>query len=137
MVYKMNDLKDKIIFFDGVCNLCNGFINFVFTRNNDETIKVASLQGDTAKETLSEDEVKKLSSVIYFREGRKYYRSRAVIFVLNDIGFPYSLALIFLAIPDVIRDLIYDFIAKNRYRLFGKKDLCRLPTSEERNRFLP
>ena len=133
----MNDLKDKIIFFDGVCNLCNGFINFVFTRNNDETIKVASLQGDTAKETLSEDEVKKLSSVIYFREGRKYYRSRAVIFVLNDIGFPYSLALIFLAIPDVIRDLIYDFIAKNRYRLFGKKDLCRLPTSEERNRFLP
>lgn len=133
----MNESKDKIVFFDGVCNLCNGFINFIFARNNDETIKVASLQGETAKQTLSEDEVKKLSTVIYFREGKKYYRSRAVIFVLNDMGLPYSLALIFLAIPDVIRDLIYDFIAKNRYKFFGKKDLCRLATPEERNRFLP
>lgn len=136
MVYKMIDSKDKIVFFDGVCNLCNGFINFIFTRNNDESIKVASLQGETAKQTLTEDEINELSTVIYLREGKKYYRSRAVIFVLNDMGLPYSLALVFLALPDLLRDFIYDFIAKNRYRFFGKKDLCRLPTPEERNRFL-
>lgn len=132
----MIDSKDKIVFFDGVCNLCNGFINFIFTRNNDESIKVASLQGETAKQTLTEDEINELSTVIYLREGKKYYRSRAVIFVLNDMGLPYSLALVFLALPDLLRDFIYDFIAKNRYRFFGKKDLCRLPTPEERNRFL-
>jgi predicted DCC family thiol-disulfide oxidoreductase YuxK len=133
----MNESNVKIVFFDGVCNLCNGFINFIFANNKDQSLKVASLQGETAQKYLTETEISKLSTVIYYKNGEKVYRSRAVIFILKDMGFPFSMSLIFLIIPDLLRDLMYKFIANNRYRFFGKKDSCRLPTAEEKERFLP
>lgn len=133
----MNESNVKIVFFDGVCNLCNAFINFIFANNKDQSLKVASLQGETAQKYLTETEISKLSTVIYYKNGEKVYRSRAVIFILKDMGFPFSMSLIFLIIPDLLRDLMYKFIANNRYRFFGKKDSCRLPTVEEKERFLP
>jgi predicted DCC family thiol-disulfide oxidoreductase YuxK len=133
----MENNKDKIIFFDGVCNLCNGFINFIFSHDKKQIFKVASLQGSTAKSLLSESEIDTLSTVIFYDQGIKYYRSKAVIKILLLLGPPYNFMGIFLIIPDFLRDLVYKLIASNRYRMFGKKDSCRLPTPEERARFLP
>jgi len=127
----------KIVFFDGVCNLCNGFINFIFKYNNNETLQVASLQGETANKYLSTQEKEVLSTVIYYRDGKKYTQSSAVLLVFKDMGLPFNLMTIFIIIPKFIRDFIYQMIARNRYRLFGAKETCRLPTESERNRFLP
>ena len=130
-------MNEKIIFFDGVCNLCNGFINFVFQYSNDPEMKVSSIQGETAKKYLSYEERKNLSTVIYYKNQKKYYQSTAVLHVLKDIGSIFIILYPLIIIPAFIRNFCYDLIAKNRYRLFGKKDHCRLPTPEERNRFLP
>lgn len=132
-----SNMSEKIIFFDGVCNLCNGFINFLFKYNQNPTIKVASIQGETATKFLNESERVELATVIYQRNGHKYYRSGAVLRVLLDMGFPFNSTFIFILIPSFIRDSIYLLIAKNRYKLFGEKDTCRLPTPEEKERFLP
>lgn len=130
-------MSEKIIFFDGVCNLCNGFINFIFKFNSDNSLKVAPLQGSTAKNKLNENEIQKLSTVIYVKNNKKYFQSSAVLEVFKDMGFPFSLMYLFIIIPTSIRNAIYDLIAKNRYRIFGEKDTCRLPTPEEKVRFLP
>ena len=130
-------MNKKIVFFDGVCNLCNGFINFIFRYNNDPELKVSSLQGETAKKHLNNSDIRELNSVIYFKEGQKYYQSKAVLYILKDMGSIFKLAFIFIIIPSFLRDPIYKFIANNRYRFFGKQDYCRLPTPDERDRFLP
>lgn len=130
-------MHEKIIFFDGVCNLCNGFINFVFQYNDNSTLKVASLQGETAKKHLTQADINNLSSVIYLRNGKKYYQSSAVLYVLKDMGGIFQIFFPLIILPSFFRDVCYDLIAKNRYRLFGKKDHCRLPTPDERERFLP
>ena len=130
-------MSEKIIFFDGVCNLCNGFIDFIFRFNQDPSIKVASLQGETAKKLLDPSEITQLSTVIYYKNQKKYYQSGAVLHVLKNMGLPFNLAFIFIIIPSPLRNLVYQLIAKNRYNLFGQKETCRLPDPSEKERFLP
>jgi predicted DCC family thiol-disulfide oxidoreductase YuxK len=124
-----------ILFFDGVCNLCNGFVDFLITRDN--SLLFAPLQGLTASHKLSPLLTQTLPSVVLIDEqGRVYLRSAAALRVLTGLGGLWLVLKIFLLLPGFLRDIIYNFIAANRYSWFGKKDSCRLPSLAERDRFL-
>lgn len=126
----------NVIYFDGLCNLCDGFISFLFRLGMPQHIKVTSFQGDYAQEHLPQRDRKELSSVLYQTPERTYRESSAVIHILSDMK-PYFFPLkVLLIIPYFLRDPIYRLIAKNRYSLFGKKETCRLPTEKERDSFL-
>ncbi len=131
--------KDKpILFFDGVCNLCEGFVQWVIKRDPNGTIYYASLQSDFAKAfTASTDlKVEDVSSVILYHQGRFYTESDAPLQLAALLGFPWKLVYPFVIIPRIIRDNIYRWIASNRYRWYGKKEQCMIPTPALQRRFL-
>lgn len=136
-----NYSNKKIIFFDGVCNLCNGFIDFTIKRNKNKDIYYCSLQSQKAKEILAHKNIvikDNEYSTIYFLNGNSLYnKSSAILQVLKNLSKVYMLiGSICLIFPKFIRDYMYTFIAKNRYLFFGKKESCRLPLPEEINQFL-
>lgn len=123
-----------ILFFDGVCTLCNRSVDWVIRRDRQRVFRFASLQGETAKR-LVPDAAKDLNSFVIWQNGVAWKRSDAVIRVL--IGLRAPGAKILGLVPRPLRDLVYALVAKNRYRWFGKHESCRLPTADERSRFLP
>jgi predicted DCC family thiol-disulfide oxidoreductase YuxK len=129
-----------ILFFDGVCNMCNRTVDFVIRRDTSHTIRFAPLQGETAKTLLPKLGVdpSKLESVVYVHKGVAYTHSRAVMQIGRAIGGVYRvLAYLGYLFPNFLRNWAYNRIANNRYSWFGKKETCRMPTPEERARFLP
>ncbi|MBY0314023.1 MAG: DCC1-like thiol-disulfide oxidoreductase family protein [Bdellovibrionales bacterium] len=131
----MNSHK-PILFFDGVCNLCNGVVDVLVRYDSQGKLMFASLQGKTAQEYLPEAHRSNLESVVLYDQGRCYVRSAAVRRVLVHLGGPWKLFLGFYILPEFILDFIYKWIARHRYHLFGKKQTCRVPSAEERARFL-
>lgn len=127
----------RVIYFDGVCNLCDGFISTLFFLGLKEPMKVASLQGEYAKDHLPQSLRESLSSVVYQREEELLFESHAVIAILSDLKWYFKPLKIALIIPKAWRDGLYKWVAKNRYKLFGKKETCRLPSPSEREFFLP
>lgn len=123
-----------ILFFDGVCTLCNRSVDWVIRRDRQRVFRFASLQGETAKR-LVPDAAKDLNSFVIWQNGVAWKRSDAVIRVL--IGLRAPGAKILGLVPRPLRDFVYALVAKNRYRWFGKHESCRLPTADERSRFLP
>ncbi|SNR34560.1 Predicted thiol-disulfide oxidoreductase YuxK, DCC family [Lutibacter agarilyticus] len=135
----MNNIKNKsIILFDGVCNLCNASVNFIIKHDKKERFIFASLQSDAAKEILLHFPAKKnkLDSVLLVENNVIYDKSTAALLISSKLSGGFKLVSIFKLIPKFIRDAIYDFIAKNRYAWFGKKETCMLPAPEIKNRFL-
>ena len=128
--------SESIVFFDGVCNFCNTTINWLLARNIKGNLRFSSLQGNTAKRLLTEDMVNDLSSIVYYRQGKCFVKSTAVLLIMRDVAWYGTLCLPFFLVPRFVRDAIYDWVARNRYRWFGKRDACRVPTLEERSRFL-
>jgi predicted DCC family thiol-disulfide oxidoreductase YuxK len=130
--------QKPIVFFDGYCGLCNWFVNFALARDKNHRLLFAPLQGQMANTLLMKHEVVTAESVIlYDRDSGKSYReSDAILFALIHIGGMFKFASILRIIPRFIRDSAYRFIARHRYQWFGKRDVCRLPTPEERDRFL-
>lgn len=126
-----------IIFFDGVCHLCNGFVDFILKNDQQKKFKFAPLQGSTALSQLEPHYREKLSSVIVKTPTQVLEKSDAILFVLNSLGGVYSFVTIFRIVPKSLRDLIYDWIAKNRYSWFGERDSCRLPLPSEKDQLLP
>ncbi len=127
----------RIIYFDGVCNLCNGFVDFVIRQDSMNKFYFASLQGTTAQKELSIQDLG-LDTVILSIDGVVSKKSQAVLIIFNELGpFFKIISLLGNCLPTVACDLIYDFVAKNRYRFFGQKETCRVPTASERSRFLP
>jgi len=126
------------IYFDGVCNLCNASVNWIILRDMSQIFSYASLQGESARSNLPPHIVNSLSSIILrFPDGRLFFESDAVIEILKRLpGYAVWASLLGL-LPRFFRNFFYQLIAKNRYRLFGKRDTCRLPTPEEKARFLP
>lgn len=125
----MNNLNSMtIVFIDGECMICSFAADVIMSLDCYKKIKIAALQGESAKSCLPEGKINDLNTVIYFREGKLYEKSDAALFILKDIN-PYlrPIAQVFLIIPKKIRDFIYDVIAKNRFRFFGKKETCSLP----------
>lgn len=136
----MENLKNnqrRIIFFDGECHLCNGFVDALISRDLHHKLSFAPLQGETAKDLLSLQDRQDLNTIIYFESGKAYYRSDAVLRALCQLGRGYKLFRIFTLLPRFIRDSVYKWVAKNRYSWFGKEDVCRIPLPEERQYLLP
>ncbi len=126
----------RIIFFDGVCSLCNGFVDFILERDKKHLFSFASLQGEHAKLKLNKQDLG-LGSVVLSEDDKTYYKSTAVLRIFFALGGGWTmLSLTLSVIPVFLRDKVYDQIAKNRYRLFGKHDSCRLPTQDEKAYFL-
>lgn len=126
----------KIIFFDGVCHLCNHFVDSVISKDHKHQFSFAPLQGSTAKELLSPEDQSRLESVILWVDGKVYYKSAAVLRILSILGGPYKLFSLGNLIPRIMRDPVYDLVARNRYAWFGERDACRLPEPHERQYLL-
>ncbi|MBC7465436.1 MAG: thiol-disulfide oxidoreductase DCC family protein [Bdellovibrio sp.] len=126
----------RIIFFDGVCSLCNGFIDFILKRDQKKAFEFSSLQSQFARKILPPQNLS-LDSIVLLEDQKVYTNSTAVLRILFEIGGGWNLFAVLASIlPVWLRDRIYQTIARNRYKLFGKKDTCRLPSPEEKNRFL-
>lgn len=132
-------MKSKyIVFFDGVCNLCNRVVQFVLKRDRKKRFVFGSLQGKTGQEYLHKYHLPadQFHSFMLIEGNVVYTRSTAVLRMLKHLGRGWQLLYVFIYIPQPIRDGVYTLIATNRYKLFGKKDQCRIPTVEEKESFL-
>jgi predicted DCC family thiol-disulfide oxidoreductase YuxK len=131
-----------IVFFDGVCNLCQGSIRYLIKNDKKGVLKFASLQGDYAKDFIDQKdfvdqtEIHSMQSIMFFDGKNLYKKSTAVLKLSSLIGGWHKLLLLGYIIPRFLRDGLYNIVAKNRYRWFGKKDHCMLPSKELENRFL-
>lgn len=130
--------EQHIILFDGVCNLCNGIVQFVIKNDRRKIFHFASLQSAAGQKILANAGFQNhnMQSFVYVKGRSVYVKSDAALQVARQLGFPFKILWLFIALPKFIRDSLYDFIAKNRYRLFGKKDECMLPGPGIKNRFL-
>lgn len=126
----------NIILFDGVCNLCNSFVQFIIKRDKEEVFHFANLHSDFAQKLIRQHpELKKVDAVIFLDKNHIYIKSNAALQIAKSLnGWKWTSVLrIF---PLFLRDFIYDLIAKQRYNLFGKKDQCMIPTPELKSRFI-
>ena len=131
-------LTHSIILFDGVCNLCNGAVNFVIKRDTGNVFKFTPLQekqGALLLKTHAID-IQKLDSIVLIENGNVYTKSSAALRIAKKLSGPWPLFFVLLIIPSFIRDGVYDFIAKNRYKWFGKKEQCMIPTLGLKEKFL-
>ena len=126
----------QIIFFDGVCVLCNGFMDFVHKRDAERIFRFAPLQGETAKRTLTKELTENMTTVVLWSQGQVFTRSDAALMILTQLGGGWGLARVFWLVPQALRDIVYRLVAARRYHWFGKRDSCRLPSPEERTVFL-
>jgi len=127
-----------IVFFDGVCGLCNRFIDFTLRRDRRGALRFAPLQGTTARDRLDVADVRDLKTVVFVDEHGAHRQSAAIIGVLSRLGGFWALVSVLLRlVPRPLRDAGYSLIAVNRYAIFGRKEMCRLPTPAEQSRFLP
>ena len=130
--------RSDVILFDGVCNLCSGFVRFVIARDPRAQFVFASLQSVAASRLLDSrrDLLGGLDTVVLLEGDRVLTRSSAGIRIISRLGCPWSLASVLLVIHRPIRDYVYDRIARNRYRWFGSSDVCMVPIPELASRFL-
>jgi predicted DCC family thiol-disulfide oxidoreductase YuxK len=130
--------NQPIIFFDGVCNLCDSTVQFIIRQDKNAIFRFASLQSEYSKETLEKYDFssKNLKSVVLIHENKIYTHSAAPLEIARLLGGFWSFAYIFKLIPPFLRNAIYNWIAKNRYKWFGEKETCSIPTPELRARFL-
>lgn len=131
-------VQQPVILFDGVCNFCNGAVNFAIKKDKKSVLKFAPLQSAEAHVLLASYNVPSadMKTFIFIENGRSYIRSAAALRVCRYLNSFWPLMYGFIIIPKFIRDGIYNQIAKNRYRWFGKKETCMVPTPEVRSRFL-
>jgi predicted DCC family thiol-disulfide oxidoreductase YuxK len=130
--------ENPVILFDGVCNFCNGAINFVLKQDKKSVFRFAPLQSEAGRRLLQQYNLptEEFESFVLIDQGKVYKKSNAALRVMNKLPWYWKESQIFRLIPTIFRDAIYDFIARNRYKWFGKKDQCMVPTPEMRSRFL-
>ncbi len=128
----------KIILFDGICNFCNSSVNFIMDHDKKDVFRFAALQSDPGVELQKKFclDPNDMQSFILI-EGNKYFKkTTAALRTARDFGFPWNFSYVFIIIPPFIRNIAYNIIAKYRYKWFGKRDTCRIPSPEERAKFL-
>lgn len=134
----MTSSEKPIVFFDGVCGLCSGFIDFLFRVDHENVFLVSPLQGETASRlALRSQEREAFNSIALKDEAGIHHGSTAVLRILSRLGGIWRVVGLLVWVPAPMRDAAYYFVARNRYRWFGKKETCRLATPEERDKFLP
>lgn len=129
----------KILLFDGVCNLCNNAVQFVIKRDKKDLYRYAALQSEVGRRLTSERHIdtSQVDSIILIEPGVAYYtKSAAALKVARSFGGIWGLVAIFQWIPEGISNKIYDFVAKNRYNWYGKKEACMVPDPELKSKFL-
>jgi predicted DCC family thiol-disulfide oxidoreductase YuxK len=131
-------LRDHaLVLFDGVCNLCNGAVNFIIDRDPEGYFRFAPLQSEVAQSYLEDPRLgQELGTIVLVEEEHTYVRSTAALRIARRLTPPWHLLALGLLVPRPLRDPVYDWIATNRYDWFGKRDQCRVPTPELRSRFL-
>lgn len=129
----------KIILFDGVCNLCNRSINYVIKNDKKDIFRFASLQSEIGQKLLKERRIdtSTVDSIVLIEPNVAYYtKSTAALKIMNYFGGIWLLSAVFYVVSENIRNIVYDYIAKNRYKWYGKKDVCMIPTPELKAKFL-
>ncbi len=130
-------MDKKIILFDGYCNFCNFWVDFVIKKDKNKIFKFAGIQSGRGQELLQSQNIKVTpDTVILIEKGQHFTKSTASLRILGNLAFPVKFISYFLIIPRSVRDFIYDLIARHRYKLFGKMDYCRMPSESEKDRFL-
>lgn len=128
---------ERIVLFDGVCNFCNATVNWIIRQDREKKFKFAPLQSEfgqqqRAKFGLSDD----IDSIVLIDDGQAYTHSTAALRIAKALGGIWSLGYTGILVPRVLRDWFYKLFAANRYRIFGKKDVCTMPTADVRERFV-
>lgn len=128
----------NILLFDGVCNLCNGLVLFIIKRDRAGKFKFASLQSEIGQEWLTRVGLAKneFESFVLIQDNKYYLKSTAALKMLSHLGGIWRVFYVFILFPRPIRDFFYDLIARSRYKIFGKRDVCMIPTPELQERFL-
>ena len=129
----------KIIIFDGVCNLCNSSVQYVIKHDKKDIFRFVAIQSELGQRIIKHIGISKkhTDSVVLYIPGKAYYyKSTAALEIAKKLGGIFTYATIFRLIPSVIRDAIYDYVAKNRYNWYGKKEYCIIPTPELKSKFL-
>jgi predicted DCC family thiol-disulfide oxidoreductase YuxK len=134
----MNNSFKHIVLFDGVCNLCNASVQFIIKHDKKRKFRFASIQSEFGKGQIAKFQIdtRKTDSVIYIYKNKVYSRSSAALKIVRQLDGLWPVIFIFIVIPPFIRNLIYDYIAKNRYKWFGKKESCMIPSPDLKSRFL-
>jgi predicted DCC family thiol-disulfide oxidoreductase YuxK len=127
-----------IVLFDGICNFCNGMVNFLIKQDKKKIFRFAALQSGAAQNLLAQYNLAKtdFDSFLLLDKGKVYKYSTAALRLGNRLPWYWKWTQLFWIIPEFIRDGVYRFIAKNRYNWFGKKEACMIPTPEMQSRFL-
>ena len=134
----MTSTNSYIILFDGICNFCNYWVDFIIKRDKDKTLKFATLQSDAGKKIANQFSIvnKNIDSIIFIKGGNYFARSDAVLEIAKELKSVWKILYLLKVIPRHLRNFIYDLIAKYRYAIFGKRNSCRVPSSEEISRFI-
>jgi len=129
---------ERILLFDGVCNLCNAAVGFILERDRRRRFRFASLQSEAGRRLLERHDLDadELSSLVLVEEGRAHVKSAGALRLARGLGLPWSLLYVFILLPRPLRDALYSLVARNRYRWFGRREACMMPTPERLERFL-
>lgn len=130
--------QETILLFDGICNLCNGLVQFIIKRDPKVKFRFAALQSKTGQALLMQMKLPTdhFDSIVYIRDGKCLFKSSAILHVINDLGGAWKLFYVFIIIPPFMRDFIYSIIARTRYKIFGKRETCMIPSPDVEDRFL-
>ncbi len=129
----------KIILFDGVCNLCNSSVQYVIQRDKKDEFRFVALQSDLGQKIIKHIGIanKNIDSIVLYLPGiAYYYKSSAVIEIAKSLQGFFNYGMLFRLLPNALRDVVYDYIARNRYKWYGKKESCMIPTPELKAKFL-
>ncbi|PRP66525.1 thiol-disulfide oxidoreductase DCC family protein [Nonlabens agnitus] len=131
-------MEKKIVLFDGVCNLCNKAVPFIIEHDPKDQFRFAALQSEIGTSLLSKHQIDpaKIDSIILIKDDKAYIKASAALRIAKDLSGAISLVYAFVILPKFITNSIYDFIARNRYSWFGKKDNCMIPTPSLKSKFL-
>ncbi|MGM7722590.1 thiol-disulfide oxidoreductase DCC family protein [Metabacillus sp. Hm71] len=134
----MNISDERILLFDGVCHFCNHSVQFVIRHDKQGKFKFAALQSPIGQELLKKHNLPlhDFDSFVLIKNNTCYQKSTAAIQVCKEFGWLWTLCSLFIIVPKPLRDALYNFVAKNRYKWFGKSDQCMIPSPEVRKRFL-
>ena len=135
---KENPGNYSLILFDGVCNFCNSSVNFVIDHDKKNIFKFASLQSDAGQNIFKDNDLpsNEFNTFLLLERNKLYDKSTAALKVTRNLGGLWKQLYVFIIVPPFIRNFFYNLIARNRYKWFGKKDSCRIPTPEERAKFI-
>lgn len=131
-------MDQPVIFFDGLCNLCNGAVQFIIKHDRKDVFRLAALQSDAAKLYLKDKNMGPIGvdSIILFEKGQIYTRSTAALKIARHLTGGWPALYVFMLLPAFIRDYCYDLVARNRYRVWGKRESCMLPSPDTAKKFL-